>query len=188
MHKRWGENWARTHQRLAQRPSSPEFCSSLLPAVQPRLIHSQYSAKTLLINCICYFIANLPGICWNQWSAQLPTPSFIPTPAFLWRSGESLADEQLSGPATQNKAFQLLYILTCSTEFWGVNKPRFPFVVQKKHSISHKITNMIKAPIITKTQHWFQGSLAYTFWKEVTVQALILHLSETKTRHEKKEK
>lgn len=150
MRKQWGENWARTHQCLAQKPSSPEFCSSLLPAMQPRLIHSQCSAKTMLIYCNCYFIAILPGMGWNQWSAQLPTPSFIPAPAFLWCSGESLADEQLSGPATQNKAFQLLYILTCRTESWGVNKPHFPFVLPIKHSISHRITNMIKGPYNNK--------------------------------------
>lgn len=63
MRKQWDENWVRTRQRLAQKASSPEFCFSVLPGAQPRLIHSRCSAKTLLIYCNifllrCYFASD----------------------------------------------------------------------------------------------------------------------------------
>lgn len=143
-HKRWGENWARTHQCLAQNASSPKFCFSLPPAVQPTLIHSQCSAKTFLVyrNTLllyCYFARELlkPLKC----SAAHPLFFFL---LFLfWDTVEShwLMSSSL-GQQHKTKTFNCCIFLMCRTELGGVNKSHFPSVVlQLKCSISCKNCN-----------------------------------------------
>lgn len=143
--KRWGENSVRTHRCLAQKASSPEFCFSSLLAVQPKLIHSQCSAKTVLTYRNILLLHHYSGSHWSHRSAQLqpcPTPTpppSISTTAFVGCGGKPLLDEQRSGWAHKTEPFNCSIFLTCRTTLGGVNKSHLSFVLlQLKRSVFHQ--------------------------------------------------
>lgn len=113
----------------------------------------------------CSFTASAPSLLICQESAEISeVPSCPPPLLFLLLLFSDAVESHLllsSSLGQQHKTKpcnKALYILTCSTEFWGVNKPRFPFVLQIKGSISHKITNMIKAPYNNKDAALIPGN------------------------------